>query len=172
MRQGSHQNATDQMMFLIKLFLLSGVSFPIKSNTFFIQSEITNAFLKNIPQLLIHSYNVTMHLGFPPREHFWVTIKHGRFVVICRSFMFADIDAVVMLNSSSTRTRASARARSFSPDMFFSDLTVTRLSANYRAKALIPIEGENIHKKGGLNCAFGNFFFHILKNCPQVQSLK
>jgi len=69
--------------------------------------------------------------------------------VICRSFMFADIAAVVILNSSSTRTRASARARSFYPDMFFSDLTVTRLNANYRAKALIPTEGEKNHKKGG-----------------------
>jgi len=28
---------------------------------------------------------VTIHLGLPPREHFWNTIKHGRFVVICRS---------------------------------------------------------------------------------------
>ena len=134
MRQGSHQNASDQMMFLIELFLLSGVSFSIKSNTLFIQSQITNTFFKNVPQLLIHSYNVTIHLGFPPREHFLVTIKHGRFVVICRSFMFADGAAVVIRNTISTKTRASARARSFFPDMFFSDLTVTRLNANYRAK--------------------------------------
>jgi len=56
--------------------------------------------------------------------------------------------------------------------MFFSNLTVTPLSANYRAKALIPIEGEKNHKKGGLNCVFENFFFYVLKNCPQVQSLK
>ena len=60
----------------------------------------------------------------------------------------------------------------FSPNMFFSDLTVTRLSANYRAKALIPTEGEKNHKKGGLNCVFGNFFFYVLDKCPQVQSLK
>ena len=33
-------------------------------------------------------------------------------------------------------------------------------------------EGEKNHKKGGLNCVFGNFFFYILDNCPQVQSLK
>jgi len=56
--------------------------------------------------------------------------------------------------------------------MFFSDLTVTRLSADYRARALIPTEGEKNHKKGRLNCVFGNFFFYVLDNCPQVQSLK
>ena len=33
-------------------------------------------------------------------------------------------------------------------------------------------EGEKNHKKGELNCAFGNFFFYVLDNCPQVQSLK
>jgi len=33
-------------------------------------------------------------------------------------------------------------------------------------------EGEKNHKKGGLNCVFGNFFFYVLENCPQVQSLK
>jgi len=34
------------------------------------------------------------------------------------------------------------------------------------------LEGEKNHKKGGLNCVFGNFFFYVLDNCPQVQSLK
>jgi len=34
------------------------------------------------------------------------------------------------------------------------------------------VEGEKNHKKGGLNCVFGNFFFYVLDNCPQVQSLK
>jgi len=34
------------------------------------------------------------------------------------------------------------------------------------------IEGEKNHKKGGLNCVFGNFFLNVLDNCPQVQSLK
>jgi len=24
----------------------------------------------------------------------------------------------------------------------------------------------------GLNCVFGNFFFYVIDNCPQVQSLK
>jgi len=33
-------------------------------------------------------------------------------------------------------------------------------------------EGVKNHKKGGLNCVFGNFFFYVLDNCPQVQSLK
>jgi len=33
-------------------------------------------------------------------------------------------------------------------------------------------EGEKNHKKGGLNCVFGNFFFYVLDNCPQIQSLK
>ena len=33
-------------------------------------------------------------------------------------------------------------------------------------------EGEKNHKKEGLNCVFGNFFFYVLDNCPQVQSLK
>ena len=60
--------------------------------------------------------------------------------------------------------------------MFFSDLTVTRLSANYRAKAMIPTDGEKNHKKGGLNCVFGNFFFYVLdlSSCSEsevVQSL-
>jgi len=27
-------------------------------------------------------------------------------------------------------------------------------------------EGEKNHKKGGLNCVFGNFFFYVLDNCP------
>jgi len=36
----------------------------------------------------------------------------------------------------------------------------------------ICCEGEKNHKKGGLNCVFGNFFFHVLDNCPQIQSLK
>jgi len=35
-----------------------------------------------------------------------------------------------------------------------------------------PSEGEKNHKKGGLNCVFGNFFFYVLDNCRQVQSLK
>jgi len=34
------------------------------------------------------------------------------------------------------------------------------------------LEGEKNHKKGGLNCVFGNIFFYVLDNCPQVQSLK
>jgi len=33
-------------------------------------------------------------------------------------------------------------------------------------------EGEKNHKKGGLNCVFGNFFLYVLDNSPQVQSLK
>ena len=36
----------------------------------------------------------------------------------------------------------------------------------------VKCEGEKNHKKGGLNCVFGNFFFYVLDNCPQVQSLK
>ena len=32
-------------------------------------------------------------------------------------------------------------------------------------------EGEKNHKKGGLNCVFGNFFLNVLDICPQVQSL-
>jgi len=38
--------------------------------------------------------------------------------------------------------------------MFFSDLTVTRLSANYRAKALIPTEGEKKPQEGGVELCF------------------
>jgi len=34
------------------------------------------------------------------------------------------------------------------------------------------LEGEKNHNKGGLNCVFGNFFFYVLDNCPQVQILK
>ena len=36
----------------------------------------------------------------------------------------------------------------------------------------VEFEGEKKHKKGGLNCVFENFFFYVLDNCPQVQSLK
>jgi len=36
----------------------------------------------------------------------------------------------------------------------------------------VCFEGEKNYKKGGLNCVFGNFFFYVLDNCPQVQSLK
>ena len=41
-----------------------------------------------------------------------------------------------------------------SPNMFFSDLTVTRLSANYTVKALIPTEGEKNHNRGGVELCF------------------
>jgi len=41
-----------------------------------------------------------------------------------------------------------------------------------RSRARLCFEGEKNHKKGGLNCVFGNFFFYVLDNCPQVQSLK
>jgi len=37
---------------------------------------------------------------------------------------------------------------------------------------ILHTEGEKNHKKGGLNCVFGNFFFYVLDNYPQVQSLK
>jgi len=37
--------------------------------------------------------------------------------------------------------------------------------------SVLTYEGEKNHKKGGLNCVFGNFFFYVLDNCPQVQSL-
>jgi len=37
---------------------------------------------------------------------------------------------------------------------------------------VVFFEGEKNHKKGGLNCVFGNFFLNVLDNCPQVQSLK
>jgi len=30
------------------------------------------------------------------------------------------------------------------------------------------LEGEKNHKKGWLNCVFGNFFFYVLENCSQV----
>jgi len=70
--------------------------------------------------------------------------------VICRSFIFVGVAVVVIRYSSSTRTRASARARSIFPrHVFLRSFTVTRLSANYRAEALIPTEGEKNHKKGG-----------------------
>jgi len=42
----------------------------------------------------------------------------------------------------------------------------------YAHKNGLEDEGEKNHKKGGLNCVFGNFFFYVLDNCPQVQSLK
>jgi len=35
-------------------------------------------------------------------------------------------------------------------------------------KFMMECEGEKNHKKGGLNCVFGNFFFYVLDNCPQV----
>jgi len=31
---------------------------------------------------------------------------------------------------------------------------------------------KTTRRGGGLNCVFGNFFFYVLDNCPQVQSLK
>ena len=68
-------------------------------------------------------------------QHLWVTIKHGRFVVICISVIFAGVDtAVLKLKSSyTTRTRASAR-RTFPRHVFLRSFAVTRLSANYRAR--------------------------------------
>ena len=32
----------------------------------------------------------------------------------------------------------------------------------------VVYEGEKNNKKGGLSCVFGNFFFYVLDNCPQV----
>ena len=55
---------------------------------------------------------------------------------------------------------------------------MNKLLVNYNMNALVELhmmiicEGEKNHKKGGLNCVFGNFFFYVLDNCPQVQSLK
>ena len=49
-------------------------------------------------------------------------------------------------------------------------LRVIALHVELKAYALT--EGGKNHKKGGLNCVFGNFFFYVLDNCPQVQSLK
>jgi len=42
----------------------------------------------------------------------------------------------------------------------------------YKCNVDAYFEGEKNHKKGRLNCVFGNFFFYVLDNCPQVQSLK
>jgi len=39
-------------------------------------------------------------------------------------------------------------------------------------RSMEVLEGEKNHKKWGLNCVFENFFFYVLKNCSQVQSLK
>ena len=36
----------------------------------------------------------------------------------------------------------------------------------------IVTEGEKNHKKGGLNCVFGNFFFYVLDNCPHIIVLR
>jgi len=94
--------------------------------------------------------------------------------VICRSFIFVSVAVVIIwYSSSATRTRASTRARSIFPrHVFLRSFTVTRLSANYRAKALIPTESEKNHKKGGLNCVFKKTFLsYVLKNCSQIQSL-
>jgi len=30
---------------------------------------------------------------------------------------------------------------------------------------------KTTRRGGGLNCVFGNFFFYVQDNCPQVQSL-
>jgi len=49
-------------------------------------------------------------------------------------------------------------------------LEVIRLLLSYAVNH--NIEGEKNHKKGGLNCIFGNFLFYVLDICPQVQSLK
>jgi len=46
------------------------------------------------------------------------------------------------------------------------------VSKFFIADNALETEGEKNHKKGGLNCVFGNFFFYVLDNCPQVQSLK
>jgi len=34
------------------------------------------------------------------------------------------------------------------------------------------VKVRKITRSGGLNCVFGNFFYYVLDNCPQVQSLK
>ena len=48
---------------------------------------------------------------------------------------------------------------------------LVKISAHWWSVSM-NCEGEKNHKKGGLNCVFGNFFFYVLDNCPQVQSLK
>jgi len=62
--------------------------------------------------------------------------------------------------------------------IYVDDYHMNKLLVNYNMNALVELhmmiicEGEKNHKKGGLNCVFGNFFFYVLDNCPQVQSLK
>jgi len=58
--------------------------------------------------------------------------------------------------------------------MIGSDLSVHLVAESLiggDVKFLVDSEGEKNHKKGGLNCVFGNFFFNVLDDCPQVQSL-
>jgi len=52
------------------------------------------------------------------------------------------------------------------------ELQIKMIAQQEQAKIIEENEGEKNHKKGGLNCVFGNFFFNVLDNCPQVQSLK
>ena len=92
----------------------------------------------------------------------------GVTVVISRSFIFVVVAIVIVYSNS----RARARTRSIFPKhVFLWSFTVTRLSDSYRAEALIPTEGGEKHKKGGLNCVFKNFFFLLNNNCSQDQSL-
>ena len=59
-------------------------------------------------------------------------------------------------------------------DQFYANEKLPKSFLSYFV-TLIPkvkVEGEKNHKKGELNCIFENFFFCILKNCSQVQSLK
>jgi len=68
------------------------------------------------------------------------------------------------------QTSAAAEGSEDTEEPIISDLPTCDSPLNLHS--LEKHEGEKNHKKGGLNCVFGNFFFYVLDNCPQVQSLK
>jgi len=66
--------------------------------------------------------------------------------MISRSFIFVVVAVIIRYSNSRTR----ARARSIFPrQVFLRSFIVTRLSANYRAEALIPTEGKKNTRRGG-----------------------
>ena len=68
---------------------------------------------------------------------------------------------------------------SLDPDAFLANSILvdfiaflTEEAEKIRSSCLQRVKVRKTTRRGGLNCVFGNFFFYVLGNCSQVQSLK
>jgi len=100
--------------------------------------------------------------------------KGGTQVDLRRCLHFADwINDCNLMDVNTVGTKFTWRGPKWNGyDRVFKKLDCVLCNVDWRLRYHEGFEGEKNHKKGGLNCVFGNFFFYVLDNCPQVQSLK